>query len=459
MGDQAYALQMGDYSYTIDWMAPAAMPLFMGAELYDSIKNDGLDPFGVMASISEPMMEMSMMQGIRDNLENVSRTLTYGDPKQVGAMLIEAPALNYLSQGLPTLSGQIARTIDPVRRSTYSPNRNTFVGNAEQWAKQQMNKIPGLSMLNEPVIDWQGNEAPSTGDTLLGRAFNNLISPGYLVNNSRNPLQSELERLNDLHPINGKGEEVKVMPSYYASSKPLGENLSSEDYTQYSMDLGGTRTQLLDALIQSDMYKNTTSDVQKAEYVQKIEKFAEALAKGELGKEITDNTYNSWIDMISEGNLDGVFSDMQTRAELSEHGYTTNNKHAIEAQQNGTLDEYDQKYDALKQYEWNASEENLNFIDSLGSIDDFYKYADYVTGNNMKNTANGRNLYSTYGTKGLDILKGADKDKNGNLKKEDELIPYLKANGYTYQQANEMFNVLNPKWNKIDENWKTIKKK
>ena len=77
----------------------------------------------------------------------------------------------------------------------------------------------------------------------------------------------------------------------------------------------------------------------------------------------------------------------------------------------------------------------------------------------MKNSADSRKLFSSYGIEGLDILKGSDSDKNGSLKKDDELLPYLKAHGYTYEEANKIMSAINPKWNPIDENWKTVRKK
>ena len=38
LGAQNYALKIGDNTYTIDWMAPIALPLFVGAEITNTIK-------------------------------------------------------------------------------------------------------------------------------------------------------------------------------------------------------------------------------------------------------------------------------------------------------------------------------------------------------------------------------------------------------------------------------------
>lgn len=42
-GQQTYSLEVGDYSYKIDWAAPANLPLFVGANLYDWKHRDGED--------------------------------------------------------------------------------------------------------------------------------------------------------------------------------------------------------------------------------------------------------------------------------------------------------------------------------------------------------------------------------------------------------------------------------
>ena len=40
-GKQAYSIQIGNQTYTLDWLAPTAIPLFVGAEAHDVINKSG----------------------------------------------------------------------------------------------------------------------------------------------------------------------------------------------------------------------------------------------------------------------------------------------------------------------------------------------------------------------------------------------------------------------------------
>ena len=71
-GEQEYALKIGDTSYTIDWAAPAALPLFVGAEIVDLYRDSktGEVPLSKLleslTNLSEPMVNMSMLQGVKE---------------------------------------------------------------------------------------------------------------------------------------------------------------------------------------------------------------------------------------------------------------------------------------------------------------------------------------------------------------------------------------------------------
>ena len=69
----------GDYGYTLDWLAPESIPLFLGANLHAAALSKGLtlkEALEAVGSITDPMLQMSMLQGVNDALENAS---TYGD--------------------------------------------------------------------------------------------------------------------------------------------------------------------------------------------------------------------------------------------------------------------------------------------------------------------------------------------------------------------------------------------
>ena len=80
-GRQALSLEvMGRWSYTItmDWLTPGAMPLYMGVELAGLMEAEGFqlkDLESALTSIAEPMLQMSMLQGGNDTLDDQKESL------------------------------------------------------------------------------------------------------------------------------------------------------------------------------------------------------------------------------------------------------------------------------------------------------------------------------------------------------------------------------------------------
>ena len=127
-GEQEYSLDLealGDklgfdgpeYTYTIDWMAPAVLPLFFGAEVYqgviDAAAELGEEDFppskafeiALNAAINtfEPMMNMTVVSGITD----VLRSAAYSQTNPAVGVATEIGE-GFISQFVPTLLGQIA---------------------------------------------------------------------------------------------------------------------------------------------------------------------------------------------------------------------------------------------------------------------------------------------------------------------------------------------------------------
>ena len=277
-GAQEYALNLDDTSYTLDWAAPAALPLFVGAEI-EKLRQEskkGEVPFPKMlealANLSEPMVNMSMLQGINDAIENVK----YSDNELTNLAL--NTATGYLSQGIPTLFGQIARTVDDTRRRNYTEQGSAFptLQTAFQRGKS---KIPGLLQTQQPYMDAWGREEPS--GNLAQRVFDNFISPGYSSRLQSSPMEEELVRLN-----REVGEEADnaILPS--AASKSFtnaGDNvvLTAAEYTDYQKKIGQTSYELLSDLTGSAAYRRL-SDEQKAKAVGEIYKYARDLGKKEI---------------------------------------------------------------------------------------------------------------------------------------------------------------------------------
>ena len=295
-GGQSYALNIGDYSYTLDWLAPEALPFFMGVEFFNNFidKDNGNSKERPVEAIlksflrvADPMLEMSMLQSLNDALDNIK----YSD---YGALsLIVNGATSYLGQFLPTIGGQIERTfLEDTRQSTYI-DRDSPIPNAVQillgnWA----NKIPGIDFQQRDYVDAWGR-TESTGENVLIRALNNFLNPAYVSERQTSALESELQRLYDL----GEGYEGVFPSRAQTSTKINDEYLTGEEYTNLQRTRGQTAYDILSGFVGTDAYNNMT-DEQKAKFIDRVYTYASDMGKVAAGANLEDS--DRWIRAASK---------------------------------------------------------------------------------------------------------------------------------------------------------------
>lgn len=309
-GGQDYALNIGDYSFTLDWLAPEALPFFIGVELFNNIANretgEDVRPFDAamdaLGRIADPMLEMSMLQSLNDLVDNVK----YSDN---GFASLAVNALtSYLGQFLPTIGGQIERTfLEDTRQSTYI-DRDSPIPNAVQillgnWA----NKIPGIDFQQRDYVDAWGR-TESTGENVLIRALNNFLNPAYVSRRQSGELEAELQRLYDL----GEGFEG-VLPSQAQTNTQINDQyLTSEEYNRLQITRGQTAYDILNRFVGTDAYRNMT-DEQKAKFIERVYTYSAEMGKVAAGDNLEDK--DSWIRNASKAQ-DEVGMDPGTFVEL-----------------------------------------------------------------------------------------------------------------------------------------------
>lgn len=312
-GGQSYALNIGDYSYTLDWLAPEALPFFMGVEFFNNFidKDNGNSKERPVEAIlksflrvADPMLEMSMLQSLNDALDNIK----YSD---YGALsLIVNGATSYLGQFLPTIGGQIERTfLEDTRQSTYI-DRDSPIPNAVQillgnWA----NKIPGIDFQQRDYVDAWGR-TESTGENVLIRALNNFLNPAYVSRRQSGELEAELQRLYDL----GEGFEG-VLPSQAQTNTQINDQyLTGEEYNRLQTTRGQTAYDILNRFVGTDAYHNMT-DEQKAKFIERVYTYSAEVGKVAAGDNLEDK--DSWIRNASKAQAEvgmdpGTFVELYT---------------------------------------------------------------------------------------------------------------------------------------------------
>ena len=292
-GRQMYAINGDGWSYTIDWLAPAVAPLTAGAFLYESFTADGYSPddifkiFNAAASILNPLLELSMLDGISSALKS------YESGGQQAMDIGFSIVTSYLGQYIPTLFGQIARTVDSVQRSTYATGDSKIEKTLKKFLYQTAAKIPGLSMLLNPALDAHGNPVEREGGNWFSRLILNMISPGYLSISDAEDVDRELMRLYEQTGNTGVLPKSMTDTTYITVD---GENLkfSEAETAAYFQRYGTQAFEELGKLIGSDGYRDLT-DAEKEDLIEDIFKEASEYAKTEF--------------LIDRGLYDGIAKD------------------------------------------------------------------------------------------------------------------------------------------------------
>lgn len=283
LGAQSYAIKLGDTTYTIDWLAPASMPLFVGAEIQNLADTfDGIDGRVVYDSIlnlAEPMTKMSMLDGLNTSISSVR----YGDDP-LSDMATNA-VISYIGQAVPTLFGQISRTLDDTARTTYIEKNGGLPDSVQRALQKNRNKLPGLSQQSIAYRDVFGRAEKDT--SMLSRALKNFISPGYFSEEKIGSMESELIRV---YQDTGDSGALPSMPAKYFNVNGERKDLTAEEYEKFSYTRGSLMYSNLSELTGSDSYKNL-DDTDKASVISDIIDLSNALAK----TEVSDYQLDGWM--------------------------------------------------------------------------------------------------------------------------------------------------------------------
>ena len=310
-GNQNYALKIGNKTYTIDWMAPSSMPLFVGVEVVDLLEAENIsDIIGAIGNITDPVFELSMLQGLNSTMD----TLGSDNPLwETFKNTVES----YFSQYNPTFLGQIARTIDPKRRTTYA-DKNSIVPSALQtFAQKQLQKIPFASKTLPTYKDQFGRESET--ENVVERIFSNFMSPGYLADVKDQPVENELTKLYE------KTGETAILPSYASKSITVDKqkkNLTAKEYDTFAKVRGNVAYDNLEKLMTSQEYKSM-DDEQKIKAIKKIYDYANSVGKSKVSDyELTKSEQQ--IQDYEKAGIDYYkWLILQDKADTNKNGYVT----------------------------------------------------------------------------------------------------------------------------------------
>ena len=295
LGRQEYAVEIFGHSYTIDWMAPACIPFFMGVEIQKAMEEDGNGNIwnsvkNVGSNALEPIINLSMLSGMQDIISSAK----YSEGSAVVGSVLWNILLSYGSQALPSIGGSVARTIDGTRRTTYI-DKTSWLSDMGQMAIGKLeSKVPFASMLRSEYVDEFGRT--EDGGNVFVRAIQNFVSPGYYSKIEDDPVIEQLKELYD-----ETGESVlPSKPKKYIDVGGEKKHLTADEYEEYAKEVGQERYEYLEEFFGSSNVKNLAAE-EKRQVISNLYSYAQAKAKTQYSKYKLPDLYAKVYEAEKDG--------------------------------------------------------------------------------------------------------------------------------------------------------------
>ena len=267
-GHQEYALEFSidgkEYSYKIDWAAPANLPLFVGANIQKMLEGGGSDAdvsaftafLRGIGNTFEPILALSCMS----SLNGLFEAGRYAEKGEALYSVVASAATSYLTQGIPSILRQTDQAMQKNKQTTFSNSADPTIRDMEKTAAN----IPFIGNLfkTEKVNQWGQKEE---NGNIAERALNAYVNPGTLKEIDNGPLEQEITRLNGAQENSVSPRDAGKVISYTDKNGEYHENvrLSDGQYQTFATVQGQNAKRIADGLVQSRDY-NALTDKQKA---------------------------------------------------------------------------------------------------------------------------------------------------------------------------------------------------
>lgn len=434
LGEQEYAIKIGDNTYTLDWVSPSAIPMFMGATVHDLVHSQDEDNSNTLNSLMtssakalEPMTEMSMLQGLTSAIssyEQGSSNMLF----DLGASAVSS----YLGQFVPTALGQVAKTIDDKERDTSSTEKG-LAKKVDQFKKQQLAKIPIASKLLPARKDVWGNEKTRDSNPLV-RAYEVGLAP-Y---NRKKVVEDYTEKeLLKVFEDTGEKSVLPGIPNKDITINKQKYRLTAEEYNKAKETFGKTSKSMLDSLVKTSEYKQL-SDEQKIVAIDNIYSYAKEkikvnYAKGKKQEVETSSSYNILNELKNPTNqseylsysakIQGIEKDTEKKKILADGKYSTTTKETI---YKNTLGKEDDLYNNI------LAKDSININEYLN-----YKLQKFESDKEDDGTVKGKSI------KGSRPKKLYDYVNNMNITRSQKLAIIGSQCKLDRNEQRELYNYIN----------------
>ena len=356
-GKQNFALNLKDYTVSLESFSPAAIPLLAGTGLYESMAKGGklntgavVDTLGALLS---PMVEMSVLSSIDSLITNVSYAKQSGEDILTAG--IGSAVKSYVGQLMPTSLSYLSNTLDDTKRNSSYIDKNKSTGKIIQGIENQYKyKNPLTHKQLPPSLDVWGREQKTK--SLAVRAANNFLNPTTVKKKNVTAVDKEVERL---YKSTGDSEVIPSLPNKYMNYKDKKGNqgrkdFTADEYTKYVKERNNATLKDIDSLIKTQEYKNL-SDEDKAKVISGLFDYNNDKAKGNLAKDYEIQKSTAKIDDIAAStgmSKANAILYRQTLSNMDKEGkeadeindYLFNNSNLTAQQKNKLSQEYVKDY-------------------------------------------------------------------------------------------------------------------
>ena len=417
-GEQAYALNIGNGSYTIDWLSPTVLPLFAGVETWKVLQKEyGKDAtwdqtawaiISNLDKIANPMLELSMLSSLEQFLGK-----NYGKEGSALSGLAQDLLASYVLQAVPTIFSQVAQTMDGTRRNAYYVDKTDNIPDKWQIPLQRaMAKIPGLSQKLPVYVDAWGREQKQSENIGI-RALENFVSPGYYKKKNATIVDEVVKQ------VYADTGDSSVLPTYIPKNFNVnGErlDLSANQYTDAQKTKGSAEYSILSQLVVDKDFKKMSAEDQ-AEVIKDVYSYATVKGKQKVSDYTTDT---KWYKNMEEAQKNENIKPTDFLVNRSVY----NNLEGTEARSKDMM-----MYDHLIADKSTSDKEDLAILKYVAGVD-FSKYEKATDKPNAILSA--YNIIKTEEAKGGEgtqdrIIKQLIADKNTTAKEDLAILENVRS--------------------------------
>lgn len=298
-------------SFTVDWAAPAILPLFVGVNLVSATKKtaqedgdfaDALINFTSAAKDTlEPMLALSCLSSINDLLENIK----YSEDGSYIYKIAASAATSYLTQGIPSLLRQTATFAQTNKQTTFANDERKPVRDVQR----TLSNIPfvgsALGLKTDKLDVW--GQKISTG-SVGKRAFDAYLNPSKVSSVSSDAVTRELSRLSGTEYGTGVTPELAPKTLTYTDNRGVTHKdvrLTAQQWESYASTKGQTSKKILGKLVLSSDYQKLT-DAGKAAAAKLVYQYADKVGAVKAMSD-SDGLPETWMEEAQSSGSPGTY--------------------------------------------------------------------------------------------------------------------------------------------------------